>query len=68
MKQKLKEVTVLIQPLTKILVPVDADEEEVRTKWLAKYNNKKPLTDEQVRREFYAVRGGKMSQFKNMKK
>ena len=52
---KLKQVVVLKCPLTKILIPYDADEQEAREKWLLKYN-KKPVSAEQERREFQSVR------------
>lgn len=64
---KMKQIVVLKFPLTKILIPYDADEQEARTKWLAKYN-KKQVSAEQERREIQSVREGKMTQFKNMKR
>jgi hypothetical protein len=62
----MKEVTVLSQPLTKILIADNVNEEEAKTRWLAKYH-RRDIDEQQARREKVSIREGKMSQFKTMK-
>lgn len=59
---KQKQIKVLDHPPTYILVDADADEQEARKAWAKKHAIKKALSDEQVRREKYTVRLGKVSQ------
>lgn len=59
----MKSVKVLDRPLTFILVDEDRDEAEVKANWLQKRDKAdKSLSDEQKRREFETVRGGKVLQ------
>ena len=58
-----KSVKVLDRPPTYILVDEDRNEAEVIAKWRRKYAiGKTELSEEQKRREFETVRGGKVLQ------
>ena len=58
-----KSVKVLDRPPTYILVDEDRNEAEVIAKWRRKYAiGKTELSEEQKRREFEMIRGGKVMQ------
>lgn len=64
-----KTIKVLDHPPTYILIDIDEDEKEARANWLRKHQSvNKTLSDEQLRREYEAIRGGKVIQRKSYKK
>jgi hypothetical protein len=58
-----KQIRVMASPLTFIMVDLDVDEEQAKKDFLEKYNNlRKPLNEEQKRRERTNIRGGRTLQ------
>jgi len=62
-----RKVKVMDMPLTYILVDSPLSDEEIRERWLKKYQYRHSLSEEQIRRETTSVREGKLTQIRKYK-